>query len=360
MESVENPGKERPMKALLCRKIHTMDVPSMKEKVYKLKTAEGRALPPLLGSAALTEACDADLRVLLALCELGTGSSTSLAEALGIAQEVASTSLAFWRGAGVITLSGETDTVDTARDVPRPRRDALSELGAEEMAERIREGRLSDLILAVEQQRGRLLSRTDLQVLVGMVEELNLDAPYILTLLAYCDGQDAEGRKPLRYAERVALRLTEHGICTCADLEEYLSRQEKLRSREGWLRSMFGIGGRRLTAKESDAFLRWTEEYGYGEELVGAAYDITVNATGRAAVAYTDKILAHWHGEGVKTAEDAERLIAAERDKKTKGSRKTAKGRKTGEASFEIGDFFQRALDRSFKTTASSGEESSD
>lgn len=332
----------------------------MKEKVYKLKTAAKGVLPPLLGSSALAEACDTDLRVLLALCELGTGSSTSLAAALGIGQEAANASLAFWRGAGVITLSGEADAMHEGRVTPLPRHDGLSELGAEEMAERIREGRLSDLIRAVEQQRGRLLSRTDLQVLVGMVEELNLDAPYILTLLAYCDGQDAEGRKPLRYAERVALRLTEHGISTCADLEEYLSRQEKLHSAEGWLRSMFGIGGRRLTAKESETFLRWTEEYGYGEELVGAAYDITVNATGRAAVAYTDKILTHWYREGVRTAEAAEALINAERDKKAPGRRKTAVSRKKSEASFEIGDFFQRALDRSFKTTAASGEESSD
>ena len=117
---------------------------------------------------------------------------------------------------------------------------------------------------------------------------------------------------------------------------------------------MFGIGSRKLTPREERAFLTWTQEYGYGEEVIGAAYDVTVSATNKASVAYTDKILAHWHEAGVRTPAEAEALLCREREEKAKVSRPAPrKQQKEAEraSSFDVGDFFQRALERSYKST---------
>ena len=116
---------------------------------------------------------------------------------------------------------------------------------------------------------------------------------------------------------------------------------------------MFGIGSRRLSVREEKAFMCWCCEYGYGEELIGAAYDVTVNATGQASVSYAAKILAHWHESGVRTVEEAEALLQREREEKgTKRGKRARTEPKKDElhSSFDDGEFFRRALARSFKS----------
>ena len=326
----------------------------MEKKIYTVKGGDCRPLPHLLGNEAVGEASRTDLLVLLSLCELGSADASRLAELLSLAAPEVEAALAFWRGAGILTLTaamaGEAETTDGEEKEKRKRPlrgKELRGLGAEEMASVIRERGLAELVEAAEQQCGRLFNRTELSILVGMVEELGLDGGYILTLLAYCDGTSGE-KKPLRYAERVAVHLCEHGIDTTEALEEYIRERELLHSVEGQLRRMFGIGTRKLSEREESAFLRWTETYGYCEDVIGAAYDVTVNAVGKASVAYTDKILAHWHGEGVRTVSEAEALLEREKSTKRRGAAKEPK--KTAASSFEVGDFFQRAIERSYRT----------
>ena len=316
----------------------------MKETYYQVKD-ECRAA--LLSAPSMSEATAEDLRVLLALVLTGAGTADSLAKALSMPASAIAAALAFWRGAGLIATTDKRAEQQAAR--PPKSEGTLHEAGAEELADSIRTSGLAGLITAAEQQRGRLFNRSDLAILVGLSEELGLDGPYILTLLAYCDAQGDGSPKPMRYVERVALRLCEHEITSCSALEEYIRNEEALHSVEGVLRRMFGIGTRKLTEREESAFKRWTQEYGYGEEIIGAAYDVTVNATSRASVAYTAKILAHWYEEGVKTPEDAEALLAREKQERKQPTKKR-KASEPSSKSFNVDDFFSRALDRSFKS----------
>ena len=326
----------------------------MEKKTYIIKGGSPHPLPALLCSGALAEAGAQDLRVLFALCELESADADAISAALGCEPAAVTAALAFWRGAGIIATK-DLPAGQVAAPPARPAATPTSGVpkgGAEELAETIRDGRLAELIATAEQQRGRLFNRTDLSILVSMSAELGLDSVYILTLLAFCDSQGDGEAKPLRYAERVALRLVERGIDTPAALEEYIREQELLHSMEGALRRMFGLGSRKLTAREETAFLTWIRDYGYGEELIGAAYDVTVNTTGKASVAYTDRILSRWHTEGVRTVADAEALQARTRqERKPPAPRATAK--KPAEpkgSSFDVGDFFQKAINRSYKT----------
>lgn len=325
----------------------------MKETRYTLKGAEG-GLPPLLHSPALHEAGATELRVLIALAELSEASAARIAEVLGTELEGVASALGFWRGAGVVCLAGSEPAVAPAEEEKKPakKRGDTTELGAAELADYINDLSLAELIEAAEQQCGRVFNRPDLAALVRLSQDMGLDGGYILTLLSYCDTLGDNGAKSIRYAERVAIGLTEKGITGREALEEYINTRNALRSEEGWLRRMFGMGSRRLSEREQEAFLTWTRTYGYGEEMVGAAYDITVEATGRASVAYTAKILARWHEAGIRTPKEA--AAFCERERAAKG--RTAKPRtqkpqeRAGAGSFEVGDFFRRALDRSYKT----------
>lgn len=329
----------------------------MKKKRYELKNGETRSLPRLAGSDLLKEAGADELRVLFCLCETGGGTAEEFSAPTGLDVPSVESALAFWRGAGVVTLSScavsEKVPDPLPKTEPKPKKkQELSERNAEELAESIKEKKLASLIEAAEAQCGRVFNTADISILVGLSEELGLDSAYILTLLAFCDGDNGD-KKPLRYAERVAFRLFELGVDTYEALEEYIEKQNRLRSLEGRLRAMFGIGSRRLSVREEKAFMSWCCEYGYGEDLIGAAYDVTVNATGQASVSYAGKILSHWHESGVKTVEEAEALMQKEREEKSaKGKRAAKKSEPQKDAlhsSFEDGDFFKRALARSYK-----------
>ena len=75
----------------------------------------------------------------------------------------------------------------------------------------------------------------------------------------------------------------------------------------------------------------------YGFDIIQMAYEITVNATTKPSIAYANTILERWYNEGYKTTKEIEQSIADYRRKKA-----------TGSSSFEVDDFFEAALQRTY------------
>lgn len=322
---------------------------------------------PLSQSEAFKGASEAELRVLCLLLsadsslsaeELYEGASLS---SLGDAKDA----IAFWRGAGLIkaesagkkahgtdtsvegTQTGER-TSAAKKKSPVRSADALPEYSGQELSALIEKNTLPPFIEACQEIYGKVLSTTDISILVGLREELHFDGEYICLLLAHY-GERA--KKPMRYVEKVAFSLYDSGILTYAQLEEHIEKKQRMQTREGALRRLFGMGERALTSREEEAFVRWCEEYGYGDEMIGLAYDLTVGATGKASVAYADKIITRWNTAGCKTLADANALLERERTEKAKTKKKPQSAKeaeKDSMRSFEVDDFFAHALDRSY------------
>lgn len=324
----------------------------MEKTIYTVKATVSHPLPPLLGTGALSEAGALELRVLYALCELENATVETIAQVLSLEEADVAAAIGYWRGAGAVTLGHAATVPEPPQKRPEPI-EQKTELSAVDMASYIRDGGLAELINHAEAQCGRTFNRPDLAALIRLVEDFGLDGAYILTLLAYCDNMGGE-HKSVRYAERVAATLIGKGITTCAALEEYIENHDALRSVEGQLRSMFGIGTRKLTTREEECFLLWTKTYGYGEDMIGAAYDVTVGTTGKASVSYASKVLTAWYEAGIKTPAEAEAHMQKERAaRSTPPRKKPTKAAPPADgvhASFDVGDFFRRAVDRSYNT----------
>ena len=99
------------------------------------------------------------------------------------------------------------------------------------------------------------------------------------------------------------------------------------------IRSIFGIGMRELSKKESEKINSWLKA-DVSEELIRKAYDITVDKTGKASFNYASKIIENWISSGYKTAEDVEKYESSQ------------KSRFAG-STFDTDDFFNAALARS-------------
>lgn len=184
---------------------------------------------------------------------------------------------------------------------------------------------------------GKVFNPYEAQLLVGLSDYLRLDDEYILLLLAH---SKRIGKKSLREVERYALRLVDDGVTDAAALEEFVKRTEARRTLQGKIRAMFGLGSRSFTAKESTMLDNWIS-YGYGEDIIRRAYEITVGAINEPSLPYANSILERWHSEGLDTAAQIDAKLDAEREKK---------GQAVMTGSFDTDDFFEAALKRSFYT----------
>ena len=101
------------------------------------------------------------------------------------------------------------------------------------------------------------------------------------------------------------------------ELEAYLEERRKFASFEWQVKKMFGIGDRDFSKKQEEYVLKWELEYKYGIEIVGIAYDITVDNINKVDFRYIDKILARWHENGLKNEREVQ-----EYEEKEKAARK--------------------------------------
>ena len=291
-----------------------------------------------LKNASLTE-----LRLLLALADdLSLAEDIkALAKRVACREKEAKDALAKWKELGVLCESEEkTAPVRPAR---LRSADKIPLYSTSELSDLL-EKRESIRVLLDEAQSilGKLFTPAETNLVIGFVDYLGLSEEAVILTLAHCKKI---GKTNLRAVEKYAISLCDKGITDPASLEEEFLREETFRSFEGELRSLFGLGARALSAKEERFVKSWVD-YGYDIDIVKRAYEITVNSTGDASIPYTNAILETWHEAGLSTGDEIDRYLADEADRKA-GKKKGKSEQKPG-SSFNVDEFFEAALRRSF------------
>ena len=270
----------------------------------------------------------------------------------------ATEALEFWETHGLLTSdNGEalptmatvSQIAPTKKDPPQKRNlmqraDELPSYSSVELANLL-ESRETLRLLIEESQRilEKVFNLSEVNILVGMLDYLGLNEECILMLLEHCKRI---GKCNLRAIEKYAYKLIDRGVTDAAALEEEIRALETLRSFEGEIRTIFGLGKRALTSREEKMLRAWTS-FGYGADIVRRAYEITVNATNEPSLPYTNSILENWNADGLITLADIERALEEQKAKKETTSTKKS-GKPTLGNSFDTDDFFRAALKRSF------------
>lgn len=343
---------------------------------------KNRKFPSLGGTAALAEASPEELRILLCLFEMGRVSDDSvaaLARAAGCGTARARSALRYWEEVGVLIPEEEAAPQgEPAAPLPRPHEED-EENGGEETAAVIRDRKLAAFIDSCQATVGRVFNTRELNILTGMLDRLPFSEEYILTLIAYCKKKAK--RFSFIYLEKTAYSMLDRECLTLDDLNAYLAALERFTSEEWKLRRLLGIGERRLGSREQEFLMRWTGDFGYGEEIIGIAYDITVNQTGKISMPYMDKLLTRFHEAGCTDTEAVNALLEKERAEHAAGavSRHTgsSKGKKSGGGVYATGtapddpsatrgssfrghDYLSAALRRSYGDSGLTDEEPTD
>ena len=304
-----------------------------------------------IDKAEFFDATAEELRLLIALIECaGDADEETLAEASGITPGRCRASLRFWTDAGVIYEESTSD-VKIIEEYPEVvNRGELIEESGVKVAEDIRNNNLKPLFdeLAVIFERN--LTTREAKIVSGIIEQYGVSSKYIKRLAAYL--KKTKGFTVAKLRDRTKA-LTNKEIDNLEALEVYISVKEKEIKREYEMRGMFGIYDRTFSKTEHKFFKTWTEELGYGADVISIAYDITVMHTGNRSLPYMNEILLSWSKAGLKTPKECREYSEKNKpEAKSTPTKKKPKENKPRYGNFDIDEAFANALQRSY------GEES--
>ena len=307
---------------------------------------------PASAAAHFDKATKKDIAVLFALAAEPTlavdidGACRAVIARLALKPGELEASLAFWRGTGVLLATEEEEGAPAApitTDASAPAPDSVrvvTERGmplysSEELSGLLeRRKELASLIDECQRTFGKIFNTGEVSIVAGMMDHLGFDGEYVLLLLAHCVRME---KKSLRYAEKLAITLHDEGVSDASDLEERLRRIEVMATAAGKIRTMFGISSRALTTKEKRMIEKWTCAMQFPYEIIELAYEITVDTIHEPSFSYANTILERWFAEGYKTLEDVQKAISDYKRKKS-----------DSKASFDVDDFFEAALKRTY------------
>ncbi len=314
---------------------------------YRVKYKKDRISLPCELLPLLAEATEEELKMLIYLAAKDEGIEL---EKPSFDKDAEKSALAFLRGAGLVVKENkkrekpeekneqgkQSDKASGAKKKKPLRPESiLPEYTSREISDMLKkEEVMKSVIDSAQDIYGKMFSPAEINILLGLHGDLGFDGEFILLLISHAVEI---GQKNMRYIEKMAFDLFEKGITTSSALEKEIERRDMFRSKEGGLRRLFGIGERALTAQEKKAFESWVNGYGFSLELITLAYEKTVAATGKASVNYCDKILTNWKEAGITTVEEAA------------DGKKAKKPDKSAIKSFDTDDFFETALERSYK-----------
>lgn len=166
-----------------------------------------------------------------------------------------------------------------------------------------------DLVPAVEQLLGKVLSPSDLKILYTLYDFLALPPEVLLTLTGWCVEQakaKGPGRKPtLPQIRREAYKWQKAGIDTLEAADAHLRRLTRLNQRGTELIQLLFGESRVPVAKEAEYLDQWIQK-GFPDDLLLLARDRTIYHLQSFKWSYMNGILNRWQAKGLTTVEAVE------------------------------------------------------
>ncbi len=254
----------------------------------------------------------------------------SLCKQLDLTASEVTSALCFWAKNGILELDEAYISPETVSAVAESDNSVPSYTGAQINALINANPSFKMLADCAQNVLGKDFTPTDYNSLLHIKNYYKFSDEYILMLLAYCVENNTSNWAYIRKTTKI---LYDEGIDTYEKLEEHFSARRNKRSLEYKVRKLFGVGGREFTAREKGIFDAWANAK-LSFELIKMAYEISIDNGKGANWNYTNKILENWLASGVKTVEDAQKLVESHKSKLSMSS-------------FNTDDFFEAALKRS-------------
>lgn len=149
----------------------------------------------------------------------------------------------------------------------------------------------------------RLLTPTDVQLILYLYETLGFSTDLIMHLYDYCVSK---GKRNTSYIEKVAISWAEEGVDS---VEKAEASSIKYNSTYQAISKAFGLN-RQPGAIERQYIAKWTDKYGFDIAIIVEACNRALLRTGKPDFKYTDGIMENWYKNNVKKPSDIEALDA--------------------------------------------------
>jgi len=264
-----------------------------------------------------------------------------IAEALDMLETDVYRAFKYWAKKGIVKLSDDgVEYVDLSIEevTPKPEKPTYKPDEVVDIIDNNEEVR--QLILHAECIFGKTLSRGETATLLSFYDWLRLPFEVILMLLEHCA---ALSKTSMRYVEKVALSWADEGIDTIEKAKEYLVSSEKRSKINRKYKRLFSIVNRDLSDAEYAHIIQWTENMELSQQMIKAAYEKTVLATGGVSFPYMNGILQSWYKKGFTKIEDIEEEKCGREKPSTKREKKISE---TNWHDYDIDNLEKAVLER--------------
>lgn len=175
-----------------------------------------------------------------------------------------------------------------------------------------------EISFVAETYMGKTLSKTDIETLLFIKENLHFSNELIEYLLEYCAER---GKKSFKYVQTVAFSWSKQGITTPED-----ARLNSAKYTQRIFTVMNALGKKNEpTIPELQFINSWYDKLGFESDVILDACNRTVLATDKNRFQYCNKILTSWHASGVHHASDITRMDASYQQTQKKANETPAK-----------------------------------
>ncbi len=207
-----------------------------------------------------------------------------------------------------------------------------------EVADRIKTDKnLQVLFKEAELLYAHPLRQRENQLVISLVDHYGLPAGVALMLLNYCFK---EGKTSPGYIQTVAADWAAEEIDTIELANARILALEKQNAVETRLRDAMEMTTK-LSVKMRRYIKTWTEDWGFGEDMVLLAYEKTVDQISEWKPEYANKILESWKNEGIRSP------AAVEQNAQSR--KKPLKVAASSSSSFDMNDVMSKIKNR-YKT----------
>lgn len=161
---------------------------------------------------------------------------------------------------------------------------------------------LKKLIRKAEDYYRPYVNQVQANSLAWMLFYLELPEEVILTLLHYCSETN---RMRQQYINKIAISWYEENIFTLEQAEAKVQELMEAFTYQNFIMHVFSLQATPTTSQIK--FIEQWQKFGFSEELLKYARDLSVEATGKVNFKYIDSILTEWHENQVTELKVAEK-----------------------------------------------------
>lgn len=202
---------------------------------------------------------------------------------------------------------------------------------------------LSQVLFITEQYIGRPLNSSEILRIYYFYDILQFPTDLIEYLVEHCV---CNGKKSMRYIEKVALAWAEKGIRTVSEAK---AESNTFHKDYFTILKSFGIRNRNPVSAEVTYMNKWLNTYLFTTDIIAEACNRTVQQVGNPSFPYADSILTAWHKKGIVIKKDIEALDSDfYKNQAEQQKNKTAKAvpeKNTGKNTNKFNNFDQRSYD---------------